>query len=152
MPKTKLQSFIFSTMMVFIMVYAMVCYNIAIAMGGMYNEIFLIALYEMPIMWPIGVALEYLIIGKLAKKLAFNIVSVDDKKIFIILAISSMTVCLMCPIMSLIATILFANPGRDIIAVWLQKTVMNFPMAFFFQIFFAGPVVRRLFSTLVKEK
>ena len=71
--------------------------------------------------------------------------------IMLILAISSITVCLMCPTMSLAATLLFKNAGSQIIAVWLQTTVLNFPMAFFWQIFFAGPVVRRIFGLLFKN-
>ena len=51
--------------------------------------------------------------------------------------------------MSLAATILFKNAGSEFIAVWLQTTVFNFPMAFFWQIFFCGPLVRRLFRLLV---
>ena len=50
MPKTKLQDFIFTLMMAFVMVYAMVCYNIAMDMGGMTNQVFLLAFHEMPIM------------------------------------------------------------------------------------------------------
>ena len=64
----------------------------------------------------------------------------------IIFTISAMIVCIMCPAMSFIATCLFAHPGKEIIAVWLQKWVLNFPMAMFFQIFFAGPAVRGIFS------
>ena len=52
MPKTKLQNVIFTIIMAFVMVYAMVCYNIAIDKGGMSNQIFLLAFHEMPIMWP----------------------------------------------------------------------------------------------------
>lgn len=152
MPKTKLQGIVFSLLMVFVMVYGMVCYNIAIAKGGMTNEIFLLAFYEMPIMWPIGVIIEGALVGKLAKKLAFSIVSPQDKKVAVVLAISSMTVCLMCPIMSFIATILFAHAGNQFIAVWLQKVVLNFPMAFFYQIFFAGPLVRKIFGLIFPEK
>ncbi len=54
-------------------------------------------------------------------------VSPEDKPIFITLAISSMIVCVMCPVMSFIATCLFMHPGNQIIALWLQKTVQNFP-------------------------
>ena len=69
-----------------------------------------------------------------------------------IMAISSVTVWLMCPTMSLIATLLFKSAGKEVIAVWLQTTVMNFPMAFFWQIFFAGPMVRAIFGKLFREK
>lgn len=61
-----------------------------------------------------------------------------------------MIVCLMCPVMSLIATVLFAHPGNQVIAVWLQKLALNFPMALCWQIFFAGPFVRNLFTWVKK--
>ncbi len=43
MPKTKFQDFIFTIIMVIVMVYAMVCYNIAFDKGGMSSDIFLLA-------------------------------------------------------------------------------------------------------------
>ena len=126
MPKTKLQNVIFTIIMAFVMVYAMVCYNIALDKGGMSNEIFLLAFHEIPIMWPVAFVLELFVVERLSKKLAFRIVSPEDKPIFIILAICSMIVCLMCPIMSFIATVLFKHPGSEVIAVWLQTTLLNF--------------------------
>ena len=41
MPKTKFQEVVFTILMVFVMVYAMICYNIALNIGGMSNEVFL---------------------------------------------------------------------------------------------------------------
>lgn len=149
MPKTKLQNIIFTLIMAFVMVYAMVCYNIALDKGEMTNEIFLLAFHEIPIMWPIACILEYFVVEKLSQKLTFRMVSPEDKPIFITLAISSMIVCLMCPVMSFIATCLFMHPGSQIIALWLQKTVQNFPMALCWQIFFAGPGVRNAFGFVV---
>lgn len=149
MPKTKLQNIIFTLIMAFVMVYAMVCYNIALDKGGMTNEIFLLAFHEIPIMWPVACILEYFVVEKLSQKLAFRMISPGDKPIFITLAISSMIVCLMCPVMSFIATCLFMHPGSQIIALWLQKTVQNFPMALCWQIFFAGPGVRNAFGFVV---
>lgn len=146
MPKTKLQDLVFTLIMVFVMVYAMVCYNIAIDKGGMSNEIFLLAFGEMVIMYPIGVIAEFFIVGKLAQKLAFRFVTPGkDSMIMIILAISSMTVCLMCPLMSFFATLLFKQPGAELAAAWLEVTARNFPMALCFQIFYAGPFVRLVF-------
>ena len=72
--------------------------------------------------------------------------------LMIILAISSITVCLMCPTMSFFATLLFKSAGKEFIAVWFQTTALNFPMAFFWQIFFAGPLVRAIFGMIFKEK
>ena len=61
-----------------------------------------------------------------------------------------MIVCLMCPMMSFIATLLFKNAGSNFIAVWFQTTVMNFPMALCWQIFGAGPLGRLIFRTVMK--
>lgn len=138
--------------MAFVMVYAMVCYNIAIDKGGMSSEIFLIAFHEIPIMWPIAIILEMFVFEKLAIKLAFRFINPEkDNPFFITLGISCMIVCLMCPTMSLIATLLFAHPGSQVIAVWLQKLALNFPMALCWQVFFAGPGVRNFFRLFEKK-
>ena len=50
MPKTKFQNIIFTLIMAFIMVYAMICYNISLNKGQMSNEVFLLAFHEMVIM------------------------------------------------------------------------------------------------------
>ena len=149
MTKTKFQNVIFTLMMSFLMVYAMICYNISLNIGGMSNQVFLMAFGEMKIMWPVAFVLEFAFVDKLAHMLAFRIVTPQDRPIFITLAISSMIVCLMCPVMSFIATCLFMHPGNQIIALWLQKTVQNFPMALCWQIFFAGPGVRNVFGFVV---
>lgn len=154
MPKTKLQEVIFTVFMVIVMVYAMVCYNIAFAMGGMQNKVFVVALSEMPIMCAIGFVLDMLIAGPLAKKCAFKVVNPQkDRPIFIILAISVFSILFMCPMMSFAATILF-NGGfnSEIVATWAGLTVKNFPMAFFWQIFVAGPLVRFIFGKIFREK
>ena len=151
MPKTKFQEVIFTILMVFVMVYAMICYNISLNIGGMANHVFLDAFHELVIMGPVAFILDFFLYGSLSKKLAFRIVNpAEDKPIMIILAISSITVCLMCPSMSLAATLLFKNAGTEFIAVWLQTTALNFPMAFFWQIFFAGPLVRKIFGGIFK--
>lgn len=153
MPKTKFQNIIFTLLMAFVMVYAMVCYNIAWNVGGMQNRVFVIALEEIVIMWPVAFLLEFFVVEHLSQKLAFRLVTPGlDKPIFILLAISSMIVCLMCPIMSLIATILFQNPGSELVAVWLQTAAVNFPMALCWQIFFAGPLIRLIFRTIFRKQ
>ena len=50
MPKTKFQEVIFTILMVMVMVYAMVVYNIGFDQGGMNNQIFLLAFHEFPSM------------------------------------------------------------------------------------------------------
>ena len=62
MPKSKLQNVLFTIVMAFVMVYALVCYNIALDKGGMSNEIFLIAFHEIVIMLPVAFVLEFFIV------------------------------------------------------------------------------------------
>ena len=150
LPQNKFQDVIFTIFMAFVMVYAMICYNISLNVGGLQNFVFLAAFKEMLIMWPIAVVLELLFVGKLAQKLAFRFVTPGkDPMIMMILGISAMSVCLMCPLMSLVATILFKSAGSEFVAVWLQTTALNFPMALCWQIFFAGPLVRNVFGFCV---
>ena len=152
MPKTKLQNIIFTLLMALVMVYALICYNISLDKGGLSNEVFLLAFHELIIMWPIAVVLELFVVEKLAQKLAFQVIATESAEpFFIILAISAVTVCLMCPMMSLIATILFKNLGSEIIAAWFQTTVMNFPMALFWQIFFCGTYCAFRFRKVVQK-
>lgn len=152
MPKTKFQEIIFTIMMVFMMVYFMICYNIALNVGSMTNQVFLDAFHELVIMGPVAFILDFFIIGHLAKKKAFQIVNLEkDNHFYLVIAISIVSIILMCPCMSLAATLLFKNAGSQIIAIWLQTTVMNFPMAFFLQLCFAGPIVRFVFGKIFNE-
>lgn len=151
MPKTKFQEVIFTLLMVSVMVYAMICYNISLNIGNMTNQVFLLAFNEMLIMAPIAFMFEMFLVEKLSKFFAFQIVKPHDHPFFILLSISSMIVCFMCPIMSLIATLLFKGSENEIFAVWIQTTILNFPMAFCWQIFIAGPLVRFIFRTMFKN-
>ena len=59
MPKTKFQEVVFTIMMVFVMVYAMICYNISLNIGGMANHVFLDAFHELVIMGPVAFILDF---------------------------------------------------------------------------------------------
>ena len=136
-------------MMVFVMVYAMICYNIALNIGGLQNHVFLDAFHELVIMGPIAFILDALVVARIAEKKAFQMVDPTKENPFhLVLAISVVSVICMCPLMSLAATILFKNPGKEFVAVWLQTTAFNFPMALCWQLFFAGPFVRFVFGLI----
>ena len=93
MPKTKFENIVFTLLMSFLMVYAMICYNIALNMGGMSNQVFLLAFHELVIMWPVAFILEYFIVDKMAHHLAFKVVTPKDRPFFITLAISFYIIC-----------------------------------------------------------
>ena len=152
MPKNLFQEIVFTVMMVFVMVYAMICYNIALNIGGMTNEVFLLAFKELVIMGPIAFVLDIFLVGRIAKYKTFKIINPErDNPFFVVLGISVISVIFMCPLMSLAATILFKNAGSQFVAVWLQTTAMNFPMAFFWQLIYAGPIVRFIFRHIFRE-
>ena len=154
MPKSLGQEILFTIMMVFVMVYAMICYNIALAMGGLSNSVFLLAFHELPIMAPIAFVIDFFIVGPLAKKITFSKFNPEQTNpVFIILSISICSVWLMCPLMSLAATILFKGGfQKEMISIWLQTTAFNYPMAAFWQLLFAGPLVRAIFGLMFKNK
>ena len=119
----------------------------------MSNEVFLAAFHELVIMGPIAFILDFFIVSKLAFACANRMVNVRSCHPFsMILAISVASIAFMCPLMSLAATILFKNAGSEFVAVWLETTVFNFPMAFFLQLIYAGPVVRFIFRCIFREK
>ena len=142
MPKNKFQDVVFTAIMATIMVYGMIVYNVALNTGGVSGTTFLVAFHEMPIMVPIAFVLEFFVVGKLAKMLAFTVMRPDDSSICIC--------CIMCPVMSLFATLLFKETKT--FGTWVQTWGMNFPMAILYQMFYCGPFVRLIFRLLFSQK
>ncbi|MCR5544963.1 MAG: DUF2798 domain-containing protein [Lachnospiraceae bacterium] len=151
MPKNKFQDFVFTLIMVVVMVYAMVVYNIAGDKGGLTLEVFRLALFELPIMCPIGFILEFFLVGKIAQGVVFKHMTFADKPIEITFFISGVTVAIMCPIMSFCATCLFKGIDANLFTKWISLTAHNLPMAFFWQFMYAGPFVRFIFGKIFRE-
>ena len=147
MPQTKFQNIVYTVIMAIIMVYGMIVYNVALNTGGVTNATFVMALHEMPIMVPIAIVLEFFVVEKLATRLAFTVVRPTDRPQVITYAISTMIVCIMCPTMSLIATLLFKEPS---FGTWVQTWGCNMPMALIWQLLFAGPLTRLIFRNIFR--
>ena len=63
----------------------------------------------------------------------------------------------MCPTMSLVASLLFTIilAHVNIInlpAIWVGTVIKNFPMAFFWNMFFAAPLTRMIFGFIYRKK
>lgn len=149
MPRTILQKVVFTFIMATIMVYGMIVYNVALNTGGVHNETFLLALRELPIMMPIAFVLEFFVVEKLATRLAFSFMRPTDRPQFITYAISLMIVCIMCPTMSLIATLLFKQPS---FGTWIHTFGCNLPMALLWQMLYCGPLTRLIFRLLFRRQ
>ena len=163
MPKTKTQGIVFGILMSFFMAYGMEVYNTSIRMGfnlakglgfsAISYAVFWEALKESIFMTVIVYIVSDLIGNRAGA--AFMKRHCDPEKdnpYFCRLMRQAGTVQVMCPLMSLAATLLFKDAGNQMIAVWFQTTVFNFPMAFFWQLCFAGPFVRKVFGLLFREK
>lgn len=150
MPKTKFQNVVFTAIMAFCMVYGMIVYNISLARGGVSPTSFLAAFHEIPIMMPIAFVLEITIVGKLAARIVFSVLRPTDRPQFVTYAMSLVICAIMCPIMSLIATILFKDSKT--FSTFIQTWAMNFPMALLYQMFYCGPFVQLLYRTLFRVR
>ena len=150
MPKTKKQKVLFSILMSFTMVYGMEVYNSAFINGRLTNSQFLLPVGQVLLLMLTVILLETLIGGPIARRLAFKMVNQEESKpILVILAIQVMTVCVMCPIMSMVSSIVFkCGFSSELPRVWVQTVGFNFPMALCWQIFVAGPLTRLIVRSL----
>jgi hypothetical protein len=141
LPKSKIQKVIFSLLMALLMVYGMETYNHLIADS---RHPFVIPIPELVGLISLVILLQELIGGPAARKIAFKVVNPrGTRPIKVIVAVQIATVCLMCPMMSLAATAIFkANIDAPLLGKWLTTFAANFPMAMFWQLLIAGPIVR----------
>ncbi len=153
MPQNKLENFFFTVIMAFVMVYAMICYNIALNIGGLTDKVFLMAFGELRIMWPVAIVLEMFVMEKPVMYLTGRVINKNMSFFEILIIRCSLTVCLMCPTMSLVATILFKDFSHSgFVGMWLQTAAINFPMALAWQIFFGGPFGRLVFRLIFRRQ
>ena len=149
MPKTKVQSVVFTALMVFCMVFCMTAYSIAHKMGGLSYLVFGLAIKEMWIEYVVVYVLIFFVITKAARKLALRVVRPGtDNPFFMVLAIQCFTVCLIVPSITLFATFLHEGFTGAWLTQWLELAFRCFPVALCLQVFFVGPFVRLIFRTL----
>ncbi|MCR1949937.1 MULTISPECIES: DUF2798 domain-containing protein [unclassified Clostridium] len=153
MPTTKLQKLFFAFLTVIITVHLFVFYNLSIEMGGMSNQVFIESRSIVWIEFIFAILLEVFIAGPLSLKLAFRAVNPREEKPYIVnTAIIFSTVCLMCPMMSFVSTLMFNGLNAEFFARWMQNIVINFPFAIFTQLFLVQPFVRFVFRLVFKNQ
>ena len=74
-------------------------------------------------MGPAAFLLDFFLVGKITQRTALRLVNPERENPFH----------------------LVKHAGAAFLPVWLQTTALNFPMAFFWQFFYAGPFVRFIF-------
>ena len=175
MPRNQFQRIIFALLTVIVTVHAYVFYSLYVIngstlmsvtgassvleainqMGGVYMfgrnlPIWAVVLVE----FFFAFTLEILMGSPLSFKLASKVFSPKDTHPVIFeSAIICATVGLMCPAMSFIAAWLYypyynGFAFATLLANWLKLVCFNFPFAFFTQLFFIQPLIRKVFKIL----
>lgn len=166
MIKTRTEKLVFGILMSVTMAIGMEIYNVAIKMGyntmpgglsNMVNQVFLDALAEAAYMWIFVFLFSNLWGNRLGHALAEKIIRPEqDNPFFITLMVSSCTVLVMCPTMSMVAAILFniilaGNPLSQLPAIWVGTVIKNFPMALLWNLFAAGPFSRLVYRKIFRH-
>lgn len=167
MPKTKFQGVVFGLLMSYIMAFGMEVYNTAINMGfnqrsgsfsSMTDTVFLGALKETLYMGAIVFVISSLIGNRIGEKFANKYCDPEkDNPYFCRIMRQAGTVAVMCPAMSLVASVLFnivlggAN-WWDLPAIWVGTVIKNFPMAFFWNMFAATGLTRFIFKLIFNKR
>lgn len=167
MPKTKFQGVVFGLLMSYIMAYGMEVYNTAIKMGfnlktggfsTMTNIVFWEAFKEALYMGAIVFVLSSLFGNKVGARFANRYCDPEkDNPYFCRIMRQAGTVAIMCPSMSLVASILFnvilgGQSWVDLPAIWVGTVIKNFPMAFFWNMFAATGLTRLIYGAVFRNK
>ena len=163
MPRTKTQGIIFGLIMSYAMAIGMEVYNIAIKMGfnlnqggfsSMTNAVFPAALVEASYMGLFVFLFSSLYGNRVGAAFAARVSDPGrDNPYFCQLMRQAGTIAVMCPTMSMVASILFnvilaKQPVTQLPAIWVGTVIKNFPMAFFWNMFAAAPFTRWIFGKL----
>lgn len=178
MPRNQFQRFIFALLSVLITVHGYVFYSLYVVNGstlmeinnagsvlqairtqggvymfGQYLPIWAVVLVE----FVLALTLENIMGSPCSFRLAAKVFNPKETHpVLFETAIICATVGLMCPAMSLIASLLYYPyyAGFNFftwVANWIKLVCFNFPFAFFSQLFFIQPTVRTLFKVLFRR-
>lgn len=166
MPNTKFEKLMFALITVIITVPCFVFYCSSYEAGGFNVEVIKNSWIFIPIEFVLAYLCEIFIGSPLSVKLALKAVNPQKNDgVFVETAVICSTVCIMCPLMSFLATILYNgiiavgfngapldNFLINFIPYFLQKIVLNFPFALLSQLFFIQPLVRAIFKKLFRKE
>ena len=178
MPRNKFQRSIFALMTVFVTVHAYVFYSLYVVNGNtlmslnnaagvleatrIQGGVYMFGTY-MPIWAVINIefffayTLEMIVGSPCSFKLTCRIFRPEETHpVLFETAIICSTVALMCPAMSLIASVIYYPYYSDfniltLAANWVRLVCFNFPFAFFTQLFFIQPLIRKSFKFIFRK-
>jgi hypothetical protein len=132
------------------MAYTMSLFNKVLSAGSFTADSF----RQAGIAWfqraPLAFILQFFFVQKFAGKMCAKYPT-DNKMVYYVIR-TGFSVLIMCPIMSLYSNIIYVGLSPDLIFNWLPKMVLNWPFAFFVQIFLLGPWNRFLFRAIFERQ
>ena len=151
MPKTKLESIVFTAITAWMMVYLMTLYNIVLASGTFVNATFLTALKTMWMEFILIFLCAYFLSSHVAKYFAFQVVKPTDRPIAILFAIQTFTVVSQVALASILGVYHGYGFTAQFVPDYLMTYCRNFIMALPLQLFLVGPLARKLFRMLFRR-
>ena len=151
MGQTKGQKFLFTLMMCFVMVLFMTIYNM-ILNEGFHSSLFTNLLKEFWLGFIVALICDVFIVAKIAKPIAFKIVKPDEntKPIKLILTISSCMVVGMVLLMSIYGSVLAVGFNMQALKIYPIVVVKNFIMALPLNMLIVSPIVRLMFTKVLR--
>ena len=89
-----------------------------------------------------------MVYGMIVYNVALNTGGVTNATFVMALHEMPIMVPIMCPVMSLIATVLFKEPG---FGTWVHTWGCNMPMALCWQLLYCGPLARAIFRVVLRR-
>lgn len=151
MPKTRLESIVFTAITAWMMVYLMTLYNIVLASDTFVNATFLTALKTMWVEFILIFLCAYFLSSHVAKHFAFQVVKPTDRPIAIIFAIQTFTVVSQVALASILGVYHGYGFTAQFVPDYLMTYCRNFIMALPLQLFLVGPIARKLFRKLFRR-
>ena len=152
MPKTKLESVVFTALMGFCMVFSMTCYTGVLRAGGVTYGLFAQSIREMWIEFAFVFLLVFFGVSRIAPRIALKLLHPRElPQILFTLVVQGLTVSMVVPAVTLFASLLHGGVNLGFFPRWIQLAGQCFPAAPILQVFYIGPLVRWLFRLLFRR-
>lgn len=151
MPQTKSETFFFTAVTAWLMVYCMTLYNTALASGSFTNSTFWAAFKGMWAEFIIIFLCAYFLSSRLAKRTALKVVQPSDRQIVIIVTIQIFTVVYQVALASIIGVWHGYGFTAQFLPNYIATYCRNFVMALPLQLLLVGPAARRLFRAVFRR-
>lgn len=132
------------------MAYTLTLYNTAFNFGSLQSWMFRATLVNMWLPYSFAIVCEMLLAKPIAQKVVAVILPPDSKPLLKIFAMSFIIVSIMCPVMTLLISVVFGGINAGLPAMWLGLFLRNYIFVLCFQIVIAGPLVRAFSGALFR--